>query len=320
VELRGIRRRLKQMGWKESFGTSGTVNAISHLLTVNDLGGPEITLPRLKKLRKLLVQAEHTDWLAQLGVRPDRAPVLPGGLAILTAVFKSLKIESMESSPGALREGVLYDLLGRMRRADVREPTIRGFVERYGVDEAQASRVERTALGLLEQVADSLGEHAELARLHLTWASRLHEIGLAVSYAGFHRHGAYLVSHADMPGFSRDGQGLLAALIRSHRRKLSLSSFDHLPTWRADLALKLSVLLRLAVLLTRNRSRELIPMIAASKSWKRVTVELPEGWLADHPLTTADLEIEAGRLRAAGVRLDVREISTEGAAKEAESG
>jgi exopolyphosphatase/guanosine-5'-triphosphate,3'-diphosphate pyrophosphatase len=311
LELRPIRERLRRMGWKAGLGTSGTVNAVAGLLQTNDLGGPEVTPGGMKRLRKLLVQAGHTERLGELGVRPDRAPVLPGGLAILIAVFRSLGIESLFPSSGALREGVLYDLLGRIRHEDVRDRTIRRLVSQYRADLAQATRVERTARGLLEQVEGELGDDGEHARRVLRWAARLHEIGLTVSHTGHHKHGAYLVLHSDMPGFSRDDQRLLAALIRGHRRKLSRGALEEIVQGRLELALRLCVLLRLAVLMTRSRSLETIPLLRVSKGWKKIQLEFSEGWLAEHPLTLADVEAEAAFLKPAGIKLVVWELPPE---------
>lgn len=311
LELRPIRERLRRMGWKVSVGTSGTVNAVAGLLQTNDLGGPEVTPGGMKKLRKLLVQAGDAERLTALGVRPDRAPVLPGGLAILIAVFRGLGIEILYPSSGALREGVLYDLLGRIRREDVRDRTIRRLVDQYKVDQAQATRVESTARGLLDQVEEKMGEDLESARKVLAWASRLHEIGLTVSHTGYHKHGAYLVLHSDMPGFSRDDQRLLAALIRGHRRKLSRAALAEMAEGRLDLALRLCIVLRLAVLMTRSRNLETVPLLRVSKGWRKIQLEFSEGWLGKHPLTLADMEAEAAYLKSAGIKLTVWELPPE---------
>ncbi|HMB70515.1 MAG TPA: exopolyphosphatase, partial [bacterium] len=195
LELQTVREPLRAMGWDSAVGSSGTINAVSELLSQNGLGGPEITLPRMKKLRKTLVAAGHVDRLSLAGLKPDRAPVLAGGLAILIGVFKNLEVAVMSPSSGALREGVLYDLVGRMEHQDVRDRTIRRLVDQYHVDLAHAGRVEATALGTLAQLEpawakdDAWAGEPGAARRLLTWASLLHEIGLTVSYTGYHKHG-----------------------------------------------------------------------------------------------------------------------------------
>jgi len=306
LELRAIRERLRRVGWEECIGSSGTINAVREILRGSGWSDGEVTLPGMKKLRKALVAAENVESIRLSSVKPDRARVLPGGLAILIGVFKALGIESMSGSSGALREGLLYDLVGRIRHEDVREATIGAMVKRYQVDTGQAARVEATALKLLEQLGDDWIEPAETARMQLRWASRLHEIGVAISYSGHHRHGRYLVTHSDMPGFSEDDQLLLAALVGGHRRKLGKAQFEALPAGRRRLAARLGVLLRLSVLFNRSRAGEVSPQIRAIADGK-LELRLPRNWLLAHPLTQADLEQEAASLKALKIRLEVVE-------------
>jgi exopolyphosphatase/guanosine-5'-triphosphate,3'-diphosphate pyrophosphatase len=311
LELQTVREPLRSMGWDSAVGSSGTINAVSDLLKLNGLGGPEITLPRLKKLRKTLVAAGHAERIALEGLKPDRAPVLAGGLAILIGAFKSLGVEAMSPSAGALREGVLYDLVGRMEHQDVRDRTIRRLVDQYHVDLAQAGRVEATALGTLAQLergwaADPAwnGEPGAGRRL-LVWASLLHEIGLTVSYTGYHKHGAYLVTHMDLPGFSADEQQVLSAMIRCHRRRFVRAVFDGLPPDRAEVARRLCVLLRLAVLLNRSRASAHAPVPEIAWTGGDLRLTFPGQWLRERPLTQVDLEQEARSLQASGVTLTV---------------
>jgi len=292
VELETIERRLKALGWTASFGSSGTVIAIEQMLRDNNWSSRGISRKGLRKLRKAVLRAGSIDKLSIPGLKADRAPVLPGGLAILGAVFESLEIEEMSSSTGALREGILYDLLGRIRHEDVRDRTIERLVQQYHVDREQAARVERTALALLDQVAPAWQLSDPETRQLFLWAARLHEVGRAVSYSGYHKHGAYLVAHSEMPGFSTDDQMLLAALVGSHRRKLSLESFKELRSVSPDQALKLCILLRLAVLVNRGRSPRPSPPFEVHAEKNKLTVRFPEGWLEDHPLAHADLSEE----------------------------
>ena len=164
LELRGIKRSLRDAGWSVAVGTSGTILALREILKVNGWSEGAITLTALKKARKALVRAKATDRIALDGLRPDRAPVLPGGLAILIAVFKSLRVEDMGCSTGALREGVLYDLIGRIRHEDVRDRAIREMQVRYHVDPDQADRVAATALALFDQVNGAAAAWDTLAR------------------------------------------------------------------------------------------------------------------------------------------------------------
>ena len=229
LELQSMERTYRSLGWEECIGSSGTIVAIGTILAENQWSDRGITPKGLRKLRKALVALGHVDNLALPGLQAERAPVVPGGVAILSAIFDGLAIEQMSISQGALREGVLYDLLGRIRHEDLRDQTIRRFSERYHVDNEQSSRVERTASILLKDAAGEWDIPRKLGRQFLSWAARLHEIGLSLAHSGHHKHGAYIVENSDMPGFSRPDQSMLAALIEGHRRKLSIERFGALP-------------------------------------------------------------------------------------------
>lgn len=303
LELQSMEERYRSLGWSRAVGSSGTILAIDAILRANAWTNRGITLKGLRRLRKALVQAGSTEALALLGMPPDRGPVLPGGVAILISVFERLGIERMFTSTGALREGLVHDLIGRFRHEDARDETIRALSERHHVDRLQAERVERTALELLAQVSPAWGLEAEEARQMLSWAARLHEIGKAISYSGHHKHGAYIVASSEMPGFSREDQQVLAELILAHRRKLRPSRFQDLPVARSQRALRLALLLRLAVLLNRARSSRSVPNLRLEAQKKALELRFPPGWLESNPLTRADLDNEAGILSNAGFRL-----------------
>ena len=305
VELETIERKLMTLGWHKSFGSSGTIIAIEEILRASDWSSQGITRKGLRKLRKTLLRAGNMKDLSLPGLKTDRAPVLPGGLAILNAVFESLEIEEMKSTTGALREGILYDLLGRIRHEDVRDRTIQRLVDQYHVDREQAARVERTGLDCLAQVADRWELSNPETHQLFVWATRLHEVGRAVSYSGYHKHGAYLVAHSDLPGFSTDDQLLLAALVASHRRKLSLDPFKELRAVSPDQALRLCLLLRLAVLVNRGRSPRPLPLFKLEADKNKLMLNFPEGWLEEHPLARADLEEETGLLKKVDFQLVV---------------
>jgi exopolyphosphatase/guanosine-5'-triphosphate,3'-diphosphate pyrophosphatase len=287
-----------------SVGSSGTIRAVEQVLVANgERAG--ITREGLKWLGEEIVAAGHTNRLDFEGLKAERAPVLPGGVAILAALFERLEIEELAVSRGAMREGVLFDLLGRLQQEDVRDRTIRSFQDRFHVDEEQARRVEQTALALLEQVAEAWKLDAEESARFLSWAARLHELGLAVSFAGYAEHGAYLISNSDMPGFSRDDQALLALLIAAHRGKPRprRRAFETPPGRARKLATRLTALLRLAVRLHRGRSSQepVAPVLRLRDGI--LTLEFAKGWLAAHPMTRKDLEREADRLLGLGIEL-----------------
>ncbi|MDF1763461.1 MAG: exopolyphosphatase, partial [Oleibacter sp.] len=252
-ELLKVRAQYRALGWSAEVGSSGTIRAVEEAIIANGWGTEGITSEGLDKVIDHCMAFDTINDVEVLGVRPDRRAVFIGGLAILRAVFDSLKLTHMLYSDGALREGALWDLTGRAEQVDVRERTIKSLQERFYVDVAQSGRVEATALALFDGVGDSL-KLPESSRDWLIWAARLHEVGLTIAHSGFHKHGGYLLQHSDMLGFTRQGQALLSFLVRNHRRKLQLMELDLLPKRQQTIALYLIRLLRLAVVL--NHSRE----------------------------------------------------------------
>jgi len=304
IELEPVEDRFKSLGWDRAYGASGTVLSVHTVIRENGWG-QDISRKGLKKLSKALVEVGKISKVGLPGLNPERAPVFPGGVAILKSIFEGLEVDAMDRANGALREGVLFDLIGRSRREDTRERTIQRLVEQYRIDTTQADRVERTALAGLKQLARPWRLEEPEFRRSLIWAARLHEVGITISYSGYHRHGAYIVANAEMPGFSRDGQRLLAALIGAHRRKLLRAAFQDLTLIDEETALRLAIILRIAVLLNRNRSPRPLPPIAAAGTKKSLSIAFPIDWLDKHPLTHADLEAEAKVLRKVGYELTV---------------
>jgi exopolyphosphatase/guanosine-5'-triphosphate,3'-diphosphate pyrophosphatase len=305
LELEPIQEAYRKLGWLQCFGSSGTVRVIGDVLRRLNPDSPRITLDNLRILAERVVAAGHIDELDLEDVDAERAPVFPAGLAILLEIVENFAIDRVRVAEGAMREGLLYDLMGRFTDEDARVRSVRAMELRYHVDGAQADRVEATAVALLEQVESDWGLEDPLAESVLRWAARLHETGLDIAHSKYQRHSAYLLEHADMPGFPREEQLLLAALVGGHRRQLSFESLeDLLPPWDR-LAEFLMVLLRLAVLLHRGRSPQPLPEVQLKVKGRTVTMGLPQGWTKEHPLTLEDLEQERGYLKDAGFRLNI---------------
>lgn len=302
-QLEPVRGALRKGKWDHALGASGTVRAVAKLAKARGFCTTGITAEGMQQVLDLLAELGDVDRLDNEEVSVDRKPVFVAGAAILGAIFKDLRIKRLQVADGALREGALYDLIGRFRHDDVREVTVLRFMEQYSVDADQARRVEQTAQDLLEQVFADWSLKGSEARRLLTWASRLHEVGASVSHNGYHRHGAYLLTHANMPGFSRGEQVLLASLVLSHRRKLRAAAFEALPRARRLPALRLAVLLRIAVRLNRSRSPDGLPPVRIDAKDDEIRLTLPAGWLDDHALTRADLDVEAEKLASAGFYL-----------------
>jgi exopolyphosphatase/guanosine-5'-triphosphate,3'-diphosphate pyrophosphatase len=305
LELEPIQAAFLRRGWERAFGSSGTVRAIADSIRQLDPTAIGITPAGIDSLLQRLGKVSHTRELDLDAVTDERLPVFPGGVVIMAEIIDALGVQQLRFVEGALRDGLLYDMVGRLTRSDARERTVGSMQRRYHVDLEQAERVEATALQFLSQVKMPWNLSDPLAELSLKWAARLHEIGLDVAHNGYHRHGAYLLDNADMPGFSREEQQLLARLVGSHRRKLALEKLEDLiPPWD-KLAINLIVLLRLAVLLQRGRSAVALPNIELTARGHTLELRFPARWLKEHPLTVADLQMEIDYLRPEGIRLRV---------------
>ena len=301
-ELEVIARDYREAGWQHAIGSSGTAKALGEILEQNSLSAQGITRDGLASLRELLLRAGSAERLRIEALKPDRIPVLPGGFAIMSAVFKMLDLEALEVSDGALRQGVLYDLLGRSEHHDMRDVTIGQFTQRYQVDRAQARRVASLAHALIHPLLDDDDEaDAEIER-RLHWTAMLHEIGLSISHAGYHKHSAYILSYADMPGFSKMDQAKIALMALGHTGKLAklAESIDEPNEWLAVLCL------RIAALVHRSRSdlEGDCPLTLERKGGGYV-LTTDAAWLADHPLTEFNLRQEASDWARIGTTLDL---------------
>jgi exopolyphosphatase / guanosine-5'-triphosphate,3'-diphosphate pyrophosphatase len=305
LEIEPMQAAFLQRGWESVIGSSGTVRAIGESLRERDATATQISARGVEELLIDMTAATHCRELRLAALTDERRPVFPGGVVILAEIFAALGIEQMRMADGALRDGLLHDMVGRLTDEDPRERTVGSMMRRYHVDAAQAARVEASALGFLAQVAPDWGLTDPQAELTLKWAARLHELGLDVAHSGYHRHGAYLLENADMPGFAREEQMLLARLVGAHRRKLALAGLEDLiPPWDR-LAMYLIVLLRLAVLLHRGRSVTALPPVELAARARTLEVRFPARWLKDHPLSVEDLHQEIEFLRSGGVKLRI---------------
>jgi exopolyphosphatase/guanosine-5'-triphosphate,3'-diphosphate pyrophosphatase len=306
-ELEPVAADYRALGWQRVIGASGSMVAVAEALRVEGLAAGGITAGGLKALRRRVLKLGRVDKLTQLQVRADRLPVFMGGFAIVLALFEALGLAQLEISDGALRQGLLYDQLDRLHNADVRDRTVAQLARRYHVDGAHARRVMRTAQRCLESVAaDWQLTDPQHARL-LQWAAQLHEIGLDVAHAQYHKHGAYILEHADLAGFSRQEQQQLALLVRLHRRKFAAAECAALDDAARVTVLRLAVLLRLAVVLHRSRAALRLPRFTLQAVGNTLSVQFPAGWLERHPLTGADLAQESQFLADAGFTLRVHD-------------
>ena len=305
LQLRPIVRAFKKLDWDLEIGTSGTIKAVSEVIHEQLGGGKMITNEALLNLRDTLLASGHIKDINLVNLKKERIPVFPGGVAILLAIFESLGIENLNFSDGGLREGVLYDLLGRLHldQGDARAEAVSALEQRYHVDFGQANRVELAALLLLSKVRQDWELSDIEFENYLRWAARLHEIGIDIAHSGYHRHGAYLLQHADMPGFAWNEQRILACLVGSHRRKIRTILFDDFHSDMHQSVRYLLTLLRIAVLLNRDRVDGDSPVIELTAEKNQLNIEFPSGWLDQYPLTRIDLEQESEYLKAINIDL-----------------
>lgn len=301
AELQAISGEFSSIHWQQAIGSSGTAKALIEILQLNGYSDNDITPEGLAQLRDAMLKAGDCNKLQLAGLRPDRVPVLGGGFAIMAAIFAELDIAHMGVADTALREGVLYDLLGRFHRHDMRETTVRQFMRRYHVDPVQAGHVGQLGIELLRQLAAAQQLDLEPALQRLSWAARLHEIGLSIAHSGFHKHSAYIIEHADMPGFSKKEQAQLSRLVLAQRGSLSKS----VPTTPDPEALAQILALRLAVLFYRSRMDFELPEIRLEWDGSSFTLIMSRDWLTRNPLTETALENEVREWKSAGIKLEI---------------
>lgn len=303
-ELEGIAKQYRRTGWQEAYGSSGTAKGLIAILQESGYSRRGLTLEGLLTLKAKLVKDGRVILEDLPGLKYDRSLVLSGGLAIMIAAFQELHIKTMLAGEGALRAGVLYDLLGRELAHDKREETVNRFMKRYHVDPRQADRVRRVSLRLFDQLKLENGPEKDELQRSLRWAASLHEAGLSIAHADYHKHSAYILENADMPGFSRDDQTLLALLTLGHNGKLTKlkNSDPDYNTWLTILCLRLAVLL-----LRRRENQEPLP-ISLEVRGKTVCIHADKAWLQAHSLSDYSLRTEKREWTKAGFDIDLVEV------------
>jgi len=307
-ELEAIVHPYRRVGWRQAYGSSGTAKALYAILTEGGYARA-ITAEGLRQLQDRVVQAGRVVPQELPGIKLERADVLPGGLAIMRAVVDELGIAHMQTGDGALRVGVLYDLLGRSgvgadsgeHNRDQRRVSVQHFMRRYHVDARQAARVRACALAFFDALCPGHSLEQTELRQALGWAADLHEVGLSIAHDDYHQHSAYILAHADMPGFANDEQRLLALLTLAHQGKLAkvAPQVRDPQQWLAILSL------RLAALLARRRQEVPASALTLTRQNQRITLKPHRPWFAKHPLTDYSLRNEAAQWGMVGVAVEV---------------
>ncbi|MDP5293830.1 guanosine-5'-triphosphate,3'-diphosphate diphosphatase [Oceanimonas sp. CHS3-5] len=302
-ELSPVAAGYLKRGWQHAFGASGTVQAIQEIMMAQG-ENEHITLAKLLHLREQAIACGHVDRLQLTGLTPERTPVFASGLAILIALFETLGIDNMVLAGGALREGLVYGMLGTRQDCDAQDRTIDSLIARYQLDREQGERVRNTALLALKQLQPGMDndDACMLAR-----AAMLYELGLCIEYKRAPEHAAYIIRHIDLPGFTAPQQRLLAALLLNQRDEFRLEALQAQCALDASRAVLLARLLRLAIILCLRRTKGTVPEFRLTQQGERLTLTLPAGWCNDHHLRATELQTEAKRQSELGWPLDVVE-------------
>jgi len=305
LQLQPIVSGIRKLGWNYVVGTAGTIRTIAELMRELELSDRGISYEGINMVIAKLQEAENINNINFNAIAKERKPVFPGGLVVLKALFEELEIETMISSEGGLREGLLFDLVGRIHHRDTRDRTVYSLIRRYHVDSKHSARIKTTALHLQDSLSKVWDIDNDLAYQFLIWAADLHEVGLSISHSRYHYHGAYLLNNSDLLGFSWNEQRLLACLVGNHRRKLNLELIDELPIrWKRH-AKYMIVILRLAILIHRDRVAKKIPPIDISDDNGDAQIQFDQEWLSRHPLTEAELVQEVNYLKALDLKINI---------------
>ena len=274
----------RSSGWDVAYGSSGTIGAVSDVLSAAGWPQGQVTHAGLQWLLERLVRAQSAERLKLDGMKEDRRAVIGSGVSVLLAVFGLLEINEMQAAQGALRHGVLYDLLDREQdTSDLRSTTVQHIGKKFDADAAQAERVSRVSGQLFTSIMASL-KGAETGRFQrkLHWASQLHEIGSRISHSDYHKHGAYILDNIDAPGFAQPELHRLSLLVLGHRGKLRKLDVD----FEDRVFVQQLLCLRLAVILCHaRRDPELdgIELEAGAGQERLFAIHCPKGWATRFP-------------------------------------
>jgi len=307
--LKAVHYAYKRLGWETVIGSSGSIKSIASVIQEMQLGNGEgITRDSLSKLLAICSEYKKLKKLDFPGLSERRRDVFLGGLIVLSGVFEALGIERMQVSQGALREGLLYDMVGRRHNNDIRNKSISAIASRFHTDQHHTQRIEQTAFDFFQQLKCHWFKDAQHASKLLRWACEVHEIGRGISHSSYQKHGAYIIENADLSGFSRQEQRRLATIVLAHRGKLLSDFFEERHKELHEMIIRLTIVLRLSVIFHRSRIENVLPAIGVSVNENELVLKLPDLWLNEHPLTINDLEQEAVYLENIGFSLRTERV------------
>ncbi len=296
----------KHIGWDVALGVSGTLQAVIEVLTAQGKVA-NITLQNLEDIKQQLIACEQVSNLHVVGLETERKPVFAPGLAILMAIFKVFNIDSVQLAGGAIREGLLYELLPDMRNVNIRLRTLNGLIEKFSIDELHAYRVAEFAHAAFEQLQQSWQLEQNTLGL-LQSAAVLHEIGLLLEYKANKKHAHYILSNADLAGYSLAERQLLIALVSNYKTDINMAAIEAQSFTSLQQTIRLAVILRLAVLLSRRRTDSATPAFEFAAQDNQLTLSLASPWLERHPLICDELQQEIAFLAPLDIQLIINAV------------
>jgi len=307
-ELEPFIATYKALGWQDVLGGSGTMQALAEVLVFHDKPAI-ITLTFLNELKQQLIACKTINAINIPGLSSERSPVIASGLSILIALFEQFDLKQLQLSSGAIREGLLYEMLPDMRNINIRKRTLASLAQRFHIDLEHAQRVTKQVQRLYQQHAQAWSiQNSNLLSL-LNACCALHEIGLLLAFKQHAKHGGYILRHADLPGFDQTERQLMVALIGSYKGDIDTAAFAHLAIASQEQAFKLLLIFRLAITLCRRRRDEVLPTYDTHSDDNSLSLTLSKQWLNAHPLLVAELNEEANQLEKLGLTIKVESKS-----------
>ena len=282
--------------WEKAYGASGTIGAVADILALSGFPEGEISLDGLNWLVKCLVRAGQASKVQLEGLKEDRRAVIGGGVSVLRALLTLLQVSTLHVAHGALRHGVLFDMVERQDHdTDTRDLSIQRLAVKFAVDAAQGLRVGRVAVHLLQQMhiapKDTEAETLERLCRKLSWAAQLHEVGVAISHSDYHKHGAYILDNADLLGFGMPELHRLGLLVLGQRGKLKTLEGELID----DEFAKMLMALRVSLILCHARKDPdyLALRLHCDDHKQRITLNAPSSWAQEYPQSAHLLKQES---------------------------
>jgi exopolyphosphatase/guanosine-5'-triphosphate,3'-diphosphate pyrophosphatase len=299
-----IKASFQKIGWQCVLGGSGTMQALAEILMFAH-SPTIITREFLQQIKIKLLTFSRISEIKIAGLSSERSPVIASGLAILIALFEEFDISRLKLSSGALREGLLYEMLPNSRDINIRQRTINALTQRFHIDQQHAQSVKQQALNLYAQLKQVWHLPNDNALSLLQASCDLHEVGLLLEFKYHQQHGAYILAHADLAGFSQSDRQLLVTLVRLYKGDIDTTALANQSITSKKSALHLLIILRLAIILCRRRKDDVLPHYQTKVTETQIHLCLPENWLAQHPLIADELIQEHQHLATVGFSLAI---------------